>query len=358
MGVNRQVVIVLGMHRSGTSALAGALNHAGIYFGNDEKFIEAEENKNDKGYYEYREIVLLDDQLLSSVNSSWDDYRKINPDAFRSKEIDEIKGRLLKLLEEDFSDSNLFGIKDPRMCRLLPIWSEVFEELGIAVKYIVMYRHPFEVCKSLQKRDGIGREKAYLLWLSYMLDIEEHTYDKPRTFVSYENLLSDWESVISRIDDELGLSLGVNTDSSASSNIAAFISDDLRHSVLSDEFENEQGIRWVKEIYQSVQNCAERGDTQELHQLFDRVRENYWEAMALFSVIIYEEGGVSEELTLLRKESAHLTNEFDRLSAAYKSKDMQFERYKYKRTLSGFIAIVIERFKIKIKKLWKNLTGQ
>ena len=73
---NSKAVIVLGMHRSGTSALAGMLSLLGIQFG---RSLFPPQADNPRGYWEHREIVDLDDRMLMALGSSWDDMRGSNP---------------------------------------------------------------------------------------------------------------------------------------------------------------------------------------------------------------------------------------------------------------------------------------
>ena len=167
------VVVVLGMHRSGTSALAGALSYMGVDFGSEDKLIGSASDSNIKGHWEHREIVMLNEQLLTVLGSSWDDFRHIDKYQFNSDEVVKIKENILDILKKDFYKSELWGLKDPRFCKLLPFWNEVFMELGVSPIYAFIFRHPDEISNSLQKRNGFTKEKSHALWLAYTLAAEK-----------------------------------------------------------------------------------------------------------------------------------------------------------------------------------------
>src|ERR1700731_3783206 len=120
---DRRAVVVLGMHQSGTSALCGALNLMGVDFG---KRLMLPSDANEKGHWEHEEIVRVHDGLLSSLGSSWDDAEPLPSDWLEWKITREVRSQLLWIAERDFAHSSLFGIKDPRMCRLIPLWLPIF----------------------------------------------------------------------------------------------------------------------------------------------------------------------------------------------------------------------------------------
>lgn len=67
-------LIVLGMHRSGTSAATRACNLLGVDFGTR---LMAPSPDNPLGHWEHDDIVPLHEKLLKVLESSWDDVRKL-----------------------------------------------------------------------------------------------------------------------------------------------------------------------------------------------------------------------------------------------------------------------------------------
>jgi GT2 family glycosyltransferase len=168
------------MHRSGTSALCGALDRLGVDFGRQ---LMPATDWNAKGHWEHQEIVDLHDALLYAHGSRWDDDEPL-PDGWADADVTrDTRERLLAILERDFRQSSLFGIKDPRMCRLLALWRQVFEGAAIEPHYAILIRHPSEIAESLAKRDGIDNAKSCLMWLDHVLQAESETRGALRSFV-------------------------------------------------------------------------------------------------------------------------------------------------------------------------------
>ena len=220
----RNAVVILGMHRSGTSALAGALNIAGVNFG---RHLVPPAVDNEKGYWEHPDIVTLHDELLRLLNSGWKDDAPLPPKWESSETAQEIQSLLLRVLERDFSASALFGLKDPRMCRLMPLWFPIFEKLGVQPHFVLTARHPWEVAQSLVKRDNLDPARSYLLWLEHVLEAEAATRSFPRSFVSYDALLEDPVAALARLQRELGLRLSVTPEARVS--LSKFLEGSLRH---------------------------------------------------------------------------------------------------------------------------------
>jgi len=119
----RKCLLILGMHRSGTSALTGVLSHLGCDI---PKVVLPPSSSNVNGYFESKEICGLHDRLLADMSSSWMDWRTFDADFFTSDKVKACKAQLLSYLENEFTSSELFAIKDPRICRLMPMWNEIF----------------------------------------------------------------------------------------------------------------------------------------------------------------------------------------------------------------------------------------
>jgi hypothetical protein len=136
-------IIVLGSHRSGTSALAGVLSILGLNFGGD--LIPADPGVNEKGYYENRDIVEFNNRLLESLGSGWYDVFEFPPDWADLLTKTEFPGKLSEIFLKGFSTQNNWAIKDPRLCRLLPFWKHQLEVLGSDTYCAFVLRNPIEV---------------------------------------------------------------------------------------------------------------------------------------------------------------------------------------------------------------------
>jgi len=264
--VRREALIVLGMHRSGTSAMGGGLQRLGVDFG--ENLMPSMEGVNEKGFYEHLGIVELHEELLSSIGYQWSDVRPIPSDVWLKPEVLSIQKKLFELLKSDFDGSNFWGVKDPRMCRLLPIWLPLLHDLQVESKFVIVLRHPREVIDSLKKRDGLDANGAYICWLWYVLEAERQTRKMPRVFVFYEDLLNDWGKVVSTISEQLSVEWPVSP-SEVSSEINAFLDVGLRHNKHAGQSTEEGVGTLADELYTAFRNY----DFSRVNGLYERFRE-------------------------------------------------------------------------------------
>ena len=194
---NKKLIVVLGMHRSGTSILTKGLEIVGASLGND--FIKPIKGVNDKGFFEDEEINKLNIELLKAVNSDWYFIEQINDDAFEQLRSQGYIQKAVDLLTKKMASVEIFAFKDPRTSKLLPFWRHVFSKLNINVLYVLSIRHPKSVVKSLSKRDGLAAVHSYLLWISYVLESLKGSSGHPRVMVDYDNLIENPELQIKRI---------------------------------------------------------------------------------------------------------------------------------------------------------------
>ncbi len=221
----RQMILVLGAHRSGTSVLSGMLSHLGVDFSD---WLIPPGPDNPKGFFEHEEIWQLDHDLLHVLGSDWDDPGPLPKDWQGWAETHDTQARLRAILKRDYARSPLVGIKDPRMCRLMPLWRPLVEQEGFALKVILALRPPAQVAASLQKRDGTDLQQGAGMWLRYTLEAEAATRGLPRAVVSYEALIDDWRTQANHVATALDLSWPRPVDTAADQ-IDMFIEPGLRH---------------------------------------------------------------------------------------------------------------------------------
>lgn len=200
---HKQIVVVLGMHRSGTSAITRGLKVLGVDLGDD--LLPAESGNNEKGFFEDATITAYNEELLAALGHAWDSLVPISAEELESSITHTHKVRATEHLRGKIADIKCFGVKDPRMARLLPFWQEIFVELGLSVSYVVAFRNPKNVAHSLVKRNEFEVEKGYFLWLEHMLFSLKYSQGASRIFVNYELMLKEPERQLRRISKSLGL---------------------------------------------------------------------------------------------------------------------------------------------------------
>ncbi len=222
---SRTAFLVVGMHRSGTSALAGTLGRLGPSVPAD---LMAASPANPNGYYESGELAWLHNRVLRSAGSRWDDWAPIAPSWFESTAANAHVGDIVRFLDRHFARAASFVIKDPRICRVMPLWRKALKAFGANPHIVIPLRHPDCVARSLAARDGLLAGEANLLWLRHLLDAEQATRDLPRVFVGYDSLLTDWRPAIAMMETRFGYRWPRSPDEAAE-DIHRFLDPKLRH---------------------------------------------------------------------------------------------------------------------------------
>jgi len=169
----RRVVVILGMHRSGTSLLAQLVARLGVALGQSVLTQSAPDNKH--GYWEHREIAEIQDLLLAALGRIWHEPRGVLPlpqGWLASEPAAAAIARLTTIVEAELAANpgSLWGFKDPRTLRFLPMWHKVFAACGVAPIFILALRRPESVVASLVKRNGLNPAHARFLWVQHNLE--------------------------------------------------------------------------------------------------------------------------------------------------------------------------------------------
>jgi len=154
---------------------------------------------NERGFWEHPDVVAVHESVLETLGSSWDDPAPLPENWWESEAVRPHRDRLRRILRRDFLLPDLWSVKDPRLCRLLPLWREPLAENGIEPGFIFCVRHPAEVAGSLGRRNGMDPAASELLWFSHMAEALRHTRGRPLVFVRYDKVLADWRTEARRI---------------------------------------------------------------------------------------------------------------------------------------------------------------
>ena len=195
----RRVAVIVGMHRSGTSLLARLLDGLGVAFG--PRVMTRSVPDNEGGYWEHSDIVAAQEALLDDVlDRPWHRARGLEPlagDWWKSAEVLPYRLALTAVLERECAPApHLFGFKDPRTARLLPLWLDIFRETGFEPAFVLATRAPDAVAGSLHRRQNMPPALGRLLWLQHTLEAVSQLDGSVRAVVDYDELLADPGTVL------------------------------------------------------------------------------------------------------------------------------------------------------------------
>lgn len=223
------------MHRSGTSVTTNLLNAFGVPLSDD---LMEPTAHNAKGYFESKEISRLHDAILATMGMDWKTSSMFVPfpkEWRRAPAIAEFREQLAQIaLRELNRYDGLWGFKDPRTARLLPVWLDIIEQLGFDARFVLATRHPNEVAKSLQSRDGIDPLHSEIMWLEHNADVIANLGKKLHAIVDYRYWMETPVDQATYMIERLGLPWsGTRADIEAIANRVVDIG--LRHHVTSED---------------------------------------------------------------------------------------------------------------------------
>jgi hypothetical protein len=273
----RACFVVLGMHRSGTSAVTRVLSILGAAL---PRHVIGAGPGNETGHWEPKKLVDFHDKLLAELDSAWHDWTSLDVSRLTAQRREEIKTRIAEIINDEYSGASLMVVKDPRICRFVPLFIEALTDAGIRPECVLVFRNPLEVAQSLKRRDGVLRGEAGLLWLRHVLDAEAATRGNPRVILSYNDLLLDWRDEIRRITLDGEACHGGTWPSSsegAAEQIDGFLNPAQRHYMLdkADLMRDPAMSGWIADIHDALHQLRRNPATAEALAMFDRVRGEF-----------------------------------------------------------------------------------
>lgn len=264
-----EVILVLGPHRSGTSILNGCLNILGYNVGDH---LLPSNKGNPKGYFEDKDIIKINDMLLDTFSRRWDDTRPLpdnwhlSPKILPHSQLAERK--IISLL----SNSEKLSLKDPRICRLLPFWLDLFDRLEIIPKLIVLVRKPLQCTLSLMRRDNASFAQSALIWLRYELELMVSLQNHDFHTIFLHDIQSDPVRSIDKIP-------GVDINEEKKLEIESFFSEKLlKSSSLPEDFledlceEERIQLKLCDEAYNQMEHRDHQWFKLTLHELNNSYR--------------------------------------------------------------------------------------
>ena len=299
----RHAVLVLGMHRSGSSAITRFLNFLGCTLPST---LMPANPTNPAGHWESDAICAFNDRLLSEAGSFWNDWLPIHSDWSRSCTYRHNLSAAGDLVRSEYGDAGLFVLKDPRICRIAPFWYEALELQKLSVLTLIPLRHPLEVSASLHKRDGIHPAIGQLLWLRHVVEAERASRGRRRVFSHYDDLLADAVGTADKVADGFGI-VWPRSRIAFANDARNFLSPEFRNHV---QTSLDDLLPWASEVYAVLCRWAQEGEQQSDYAKLDEIRDGFNRGGANF---------VSHVIALTSAESALRTLQADAETSARQS---------------------------------------
>lgn len=263
----RKAILILGMHRSGTSLLGGMVKALGAA---GPKTLMSRDKDNPRGYFESLRVNAAANNLLAAAGSRWHDWLPLDPDWMASTKAEGHRHKLKAILASEFGDEPLFFIKDPRICRFVPLVSSILGEMRIEPIALLPIRNPLEVAHSIARRDGLPVASSLLVWLRHVLDAEHHSRGMPRCLLLHEELLADWQGQLKKAAETAGFAWPKHPGIDAGS----LLSQDLHHQrcTMQDLRDHRDSPAIVVEAYGLLHAMASDGDSPDLRRQLDAIR--------------------------------------------------------------------------------------
>jgi len=206
----KKIVLTMGMHRSGTSLMAGILHQSGISMGTPESFIPKPSIENKKGFFENYEFRKINDAILESNGYRVKEWSSVLGDIELNLSV---KRKMHGTLERYLNRYETWGWKDPRQMLTSMAWFDAMKELDVleCVKVVYIYRNPYSVARSMMERKNTTSvhhgSRVWELYNRKGLN-SLNMMRLPTVFLSLERLCGDARHVLGKVSEFLGETIG------------------------------------------------------------------------------------------------------------------------------------------------------
>ncbi|AZG78100.1 sulfotransferase family protein [Methylocystis rosea] len=323
----KTAIVILGMHRSGTSSIAGTLVKLG---GTAPKSLMPANEANQLGYFESIPIMELNDEILASATSSWHDWRAFDPAWYNTKYYDIFREKAKTTIVAEFGDSDLIVVKDPRICRVAPFWFDTLKAAGYRSRVVMPLRSPLEVATSLQTAYGFDLATGMLMWLRHTLDAETESRSFPRAVVYWPDFLSDWRAAIARLRERFDVTWP-NAVDAPHVEVDQFLTPSLRHFAQAEhEFATHPDVNeWVQLAYEAMFTLARDPCSRIPLITLDQVKGEFDNGSTIFSRVLFATQAhiakLEADAAAARIERDAMALERDRLAAEIERDRARFD---------------------------------
>jgi len=223
---HKEIYVILGTPRGGTSAIARGLIALGVDLGNI--LTHASQRVNPKGFWEDKEIVRINRDIFKKLDCSSGGIAWIDKQQLTGKVVQPIKIAAVELLKQRFELTQSWGFKDPQTARLIPFWQSVFASLNLNENYIIALRNPLSSAQSHRNLSGANIETGLLLWLMHLIPAIEGTQGGKRAIINYELIMENPRKQLERIQKLLDIPSNQQT-ADIDQYVNEFLDDNLDH---------------------------------------------------------------------------------------------------------------------------------
>jgi len=226
----QRAVIVLGVGRSGTSAITRGLDALGVALG--DRLRPGAWLKNPTGFYEDTDLLRLNKRLKRILRVRGASVRLLEPEWWWQSEVRRLHDEAVATIVRRFGAQPLWGFKYARTLRFLPFWQDVFAAAGVDAAYLMAIRNPLSVARSRARLDPWRgtQEKSDLEWLVNIVPYFRQVRDRPLVVVDFDLFMSDPAAQLRRIAGRLALPTAPETDAAITAYAGEFLDPALRHS--------------------------------------------------------------------------------------------------------------------------------
>ena len=179
-------VLVVGMHRSGTSAVTGALGRLGLQLPAGGDLVTG--GYDNPVHYESRALTGFDDVLMRALDGTWSSPPTPAEGWERTPAVQRLGPRAEEAARRAFPRPGAVAWKDPRLCFLLPFWRAVLPRPPAVV---FVWRHPSAVAGSLRARQGFTISLGLALWERYNRAALSALAGLDAIVLGFEDIVSD-----------------------------------------------------------------------------------------------------------------------------------------------------------------------
>ena len=250
-------VVIVGVGRSGTSAITRGVQALGVELGDR---LRPPGAKNPTGFFEDQPLLSINKRLKRLLRIRGDSVRLIEPAEWQAPAVQALQQEAIETVRRGFGRYPLWGYKYARTLRLLPFWRPVFEALRLDVRYVVALRNPLSVARSraaLDPQRGT-QEQSDLEWLvnvvPYFRDLRQHAF----VVADFDSVLAHPAEQLERIGTLLGLPKTADTQAAIRAYESEFLRPGMRHTVFTDRDLRQDGRvnPLTRDAYESLRRLA------------------------------------------------------------------------------------------------------